>query len=199
MGAINFNPAQVIERLSRDRGGEFSRLATLAGGHRQNEISAQRPGARNQRFAPANLLNGEVRRIENPEGAPANAANLLSGGPPAEWLRGIQTLDPNRPLADFPSESWRELIRNAELFLSFWGRQAADLGWATLDLFGVHRLAPAARFSCMGLLLSVRRGRVVAITAKSARIEQPSGARLTYMRRSPEVECVAVWELPTVS
>jgi hypothetical protein len=48
-----------------------------------------------------------------------------------------------------------------------------------------------------GLLLSVRRGRVVAITAKSARIEQPSGARLTYTRRSPEVECVAVWELPT--
>jgi hypothetical protein len=59
------------------------------------------------------------------------------------------------------------LIRNAERFLPVWGQQAADLGWATLDLFGVHRLASAARFSFMGLLLLVRGGRVVVITAKA--------------------------------
>ena len=48
----------------------------------------------------------------------------------------------------------------------------------------------------MGLLLLVNGGRVIAITAESAVIEQQSGARLTYTRRPPEAECVALWELP---
>jgi hypothetical protein len=195
MGAINFNPAQVIERLSHDRGREISRLASLAGGHRENEIFAQGAQAENPGFAPADLQNGEVREIENPEGAPANPANLLNGGSPAEWLKGIQALDPDRPLADFPSDWWQDLIRDAERFLPVWGRQAADLGWTTLDLFGAHRGAPAHRYSCMGLLILVRGGRIVAISAKSAVIERQSGARLTYTRQPSEPECVAIWEL----
>jgi hypothetical protein len=77
-----------------------------------------------------------------------------------------------------------------------WGSQAHDLGWTTLDLFGVHSKTPAARFSCMGLLPLVNGGRVVAITVESAVIERQSGSRLTYTRRPPDAECVAVWELP---
>ena len=83
---------------------------------------------------------------------------MLIGEGPAEWLRGLATLDPNRPPADFGAIWWRDLIRDAERFLPVWGQQAADLAWGTLDLFGVHRLAPAARYSCMGLLLLVRGG-----------------------------------------
>jgi hypothetical protein len=47
----------------------------------------------------------------------------------------------------------------------------------------------------MGLLLLISGGRVVAITAEAAVIEQQSGARLTYTRRPPEADCVAVWNL----
>jgi hypothetical protein len=47
----------------------------------------------------------------------------------------------------------------------------------------------------MGLLLLVRGGRVVAITAESALIERQSGARLTYTRRPPEPECAPIWQL----
>jgi hypothetical protein len=199
MGAINFNPTQVIERLSRDRGGEFSRLATLARGHPQNHFpapgrrEAQNPGA--SPANPANLLNDRTPGVKNPAVGLANPANLLNGEGPPEWLRGLATLDPNRPPADFGGIWWRDLIRDAERFLPLWGRQAADLAWGTFDLFGVHRLAPAARFSSMGLLLLVRGGRVAAITAESAVIERQSGARLTYTRRPPEPECVAIWEL----
>jgi hypothetical protein len=100
---------------------------------------------------------------------------------------------------NFPASWWRGLIGDAELFLPTWGRQAADLGWTTLDLFGVYPRAPAARFSCMGLLLLINVGRVIAITTESAVIEKQSGARLTYARRPPEAECVPVWELPGVA
>jgi hypothetical protein len=48
----------------------------------------------------------------------------------------------------------------------------------------------------MGLLVLLRGGRVVALTASTAVIEQQSGARLTYTRRPPEAERVPVWELP---
>jgi hypothetical protein len=86
-------------------------------------------------------------------------------------------------------------MRDAELFLSTWGHRADDLGWTTLDLFGVHPTAPAARFSYMGLLLLVNSGGVVAITAETAVIEQQSGHRLTHTRQPPEPDCVAVWDL----
>jgi hypothetical protein len=214
MGAINFNPAQVLAKLSRDRAGEISRFARLAGGHWQNQISAlgrpevKKAGAYRSplpiREPPttntsevvncANLLIGRDSENQKSEGASANPASLLIGDGPA-WLKGLATLDPNQPSADFGGLWWRDLIRDTERFLPIWGRQAADLGWTTLDLFSVHRLAPAARFSCMGLLLLVRGGRVAAITAERAVIERQSGAHLTYTRRPPEPECVPIWEL----
>jgi hypothetical protein len=113
-----------------------------------------------------------------------------------EWRRGLDTIDASRPPSGFPAPWWRDLIRDADLFLATWGRQAADLGWTTLDLFGAHPKAPAARYSCMGLVPLISGGRVVALTASTAVIEQQSGARLTYTRRPPEAECVPVWELP---
>jgi hypothetical protein len=132
------------------------------------------------------------------QGASASQAGLPDepNGVCAEWRRGIGSLDANQPLSKVPAPWWRGLIRDAELFLCIWGKQAADLGWTTLDLFGAHPKAPAARFSCMGLLLVIGSGRVVAVTAESAVIERQSGAQLTYTRRPPEAECVPVWELP---
>jgi hypothetical protein len=129
----------------------------------------------------------------------AGQSRVARTGVPAEWFDGLTALDPNRPPTGFPAPWWRGLVRHAEFFLSVWGKQATDLGWTTLDLFGAHPKAPAARFSCMGLLLLVRAGRVVAITAESAVIEQQSGAHLTYTRRPPEAECIPIWELPGAS
>jgi hypothetical protein len=92
----------------------------------------------------------------------------------AGWRAGVGALDPNRPPAGFPVPWWRGLVQHAEFFLSVWGKQAADLGWTTLDLFGAHSKAPAANFSCIGLLLLISGGRVVALTAETAKIEQQS-------------------------
>jgi hypothetical protein len=115
------------------------------------------------------------------------------------WRRSLGTLNASYPPTGFPALWWGGVIRDADLFLATWGKQAADLGWTTLDLFGVHPKAPAARFSCIGLLLLLRGGRVVALTTATAVIEQASGARLTYTRQSREPECVPLWELPGAS
>jgi hypothetical protein len=61
---------------------------------------------------------------------------------PSEWREGFASLSADRPPTNFPAPWWRGLIRDAELFLTTWGRQAADLGWTILDLFGAHMKAP---------------------------------------------------------
>jgi hypothetical protein len=144
---------------------------------------------------PAFLINA-ARAHKAELRALAGQPRVARTAVPAKWLDGLTALDPNGPPKGFPAPWWRGLIRDAELFLSVWAKRAADLGWTTLDLFGAHSKAPAANFSCLGLLLVIRGGRVVALTAETAKIEQQSGARLTYTRRPPEAECVALWELP---
>lgn len=88
------------------------------------------------------------------------------------WRAGLQTLDPDRPPNGYPSELWHQMHRDGIAFLSTWGAQAAALGWSTLDLFGVHRFAPAANYSAVGLVPLLRGSTVVALTADEASIIQ---------------------------
>jgi hypothetical protein len=97
-----------------------------------------------------------------------------------------------------PGKTKANIIRDAETLPSCAGQLCGDLGSTTFDLFGAEQKAPAARFSCMGLLLLVGGGRAVAISAETSVIEQRCGARLTYTRRPAEAECAALWQLPSV-
>ncbi|WP_143274205.1 hypothetical protein [Bradyrhizobium canariense] len=74
------------------------------------------------------------------------------------------------------------LLGDAENFLSRWGHTAHAMGWTALDLYGVHPLAPAARFDVMGFLFLIQGGAVPVITASSASIHRRTGAHLTYRR-----------------
>jgi hypothetical protein len=80
------------------------------------------------------------------------------------------------------ADRWRDLLSDAEIFLTRWGSAAHSLGWTALDLFGVHPSAPAARFDVMGLLLLTQAGAVVALTADGATIRRPAGSVLGYRR-----------------
>ncbi len=99
-----------------------------------------------------------------------------------------------RPPKGFPATRWREMIRDSELFLAQWARQAAAIGWSELDVFGCHKTAPSAKYEAMGLALLIRGGRIVAFTADRAIIEQASGSRLTFTRRPPEQDAVPMWD-----
>jgi hypothetical protein len=75
------------------------------------------------------------------------------------------------------------LLHDAARFLDRWSSTARSMGWTALDLFGAHPTRPAVRFDVMGLLLLIRGGEVVALSAESASIRRPSGAVLRFFRR----------------
>jgi hypothetical protein len=105
-----------------------------------------------------------------------------SGGSPAKWHAILAELEARNCPERLSLERWEEVISDAEIFLSRWGSAAHSLGWSDLDLFGVHPIAPGARFDVMGLLLLVQGGAVVALTADAATIRRKTGALLSYRR-----------------
>jgi hypothetical protein len=104
-----------------------------------------------------------------------------SGGSPVKWhaiLAELERMDCPERLAP---DRWRDVLSDAETFLSRWGSAAHSLGWTALDLFGVHPSAPG-RVDVMGLLLLIQGGVVLALTADAATIRRQTGAVLTYRR-----------------
>jgi hypothetical protein len=83
------------------------------------------------------------------------------------------------------------MLSDAESFLSRWGTVAHSLGWTAVDLFGVHPVAPAARFDVMGLFPLLHGGAVIALTEDAATIRRSSNAILTY-RRGDQAEAVCI-------
>jgi hypothetical protein len=76
-------------------------------------------------------------------------------------------------------------------FLSTWGEQAEALGWTSTDLFGLHT-PPAtphpsysrlSRYDCAGLCWLLQGRRVVALTERSAAIENPISGSITVFRK----------------
>ena len=86
---------------------------------------------------------------------------------------------------------------DAFAFLRDWAAQAHGLGWAGLDLFGVHRHAPLARYDCMGLVPVLNGCQVAALTEEGAVIGTGSGARQTFHRHLtvPPAEMCLAWDL----
>jgi hypothetical protein len=89
-------------------------------------------------------------------------------------------------------DRWLRAVADAEVFLPQWGKQAAALGWRPADLFGLHNVpdAPApsyrrlSRYDQTGLIWLLLGRPVVALTASTAAIENPTGA-ITIYRRHP--------------
>jgi len=86
------------------------------------------------------------------------------------------------------------LIEDGTAFLANWGSQASGLGWTALDVFGVHPIAPAARYDCMGLVPLIRGDEVVVVNERCATTRSRGGGLLKYLRR-PRTGAVLVWEL----
>lgn len=105
-----------------------------------------------------------------------------AGAAPVEWRAILAELERQECPDWIAVDRWQHMLSDVGTFLTRWGSTAHSLGWTALDLFGVHPLAPSARFDAMGLLLLTQGSTVVALTAEAATLRRVSGAVLTYRR-----------------
>ncbi len=119
-------------------------------------------------------------------------------GVPEASVQGVADLLAMPCPASCPEARWEALREDAYNVLRDWASRAHELGWTALDLFGVHRERPWARFDVMGLIAVLGGARVMALSDTEAVIEKPSGAQLTFRRRGqvPDETCL-IWELET--
>lgn len=78
------------------------------------------------------------------------------------------------------------------LFVDEWGEAAADLGWSTEQLFGVHRLAAAVRADSTGALVTVFPCRVVAMCEREITLERHLSIQTFRSLTNPE-ESLPLW------
>jgi hypothetical protein len=108
-------------------------------------------------------------------------------GLPRDWAEKFARQLIDGPPGDFSPMRWQAAIDGALRFVDQWGREAYMLGWRFEDLFGLHPVAPAARYDCRGLgWLLGDGGQVVAIDDSSATIRTIRGALQHFRRCDPQ-------------
>ena len=122
----------------------------------------------------------EQNRVDPKESSP--------GWPYGRALAGLRERCPER----VEEHRWELAVMDAGSFMTRWGERAATLGWIANDLFGLaiipERPTPnfqrLSRYDQTGLLWLLQGRKVVALTEKTAAIENQSGAVTVYRRRN---------------
>jgi hypothetical protein len=138
---------------------------------------------------------GTNDRWQDVEDHYAERAALIEygSGVPREWAEAFATLDQATPPKDMHPHRWHQIINDGGQFLDEWGGKALALGWRAVDVFGLSRTGPSARFDGMGLVACLRGRPVVAISDRSARIATDHGYQTFH--RTPMGESIAIWDL----
>ena len=96
----------------------------------------------------------------------------------------------------------REILKNncfdrLRRFEIPWGGRARLAGWSTLELYGLHPAAPAARLSAMGAAwLIARTGHtVLEIDHVGVLLVARTSSRLRILRGKPDPDAVLAWEI----
>ena len=112
-------------------------------------------------------------------------------GTPPPYARVLVALEGRCP--DYLDVSrWQQAIEDGRTFLATWGERAEDLGWTARDLFDLHQppvkphpsYSRLSRHDCTGLIWLLQGRPVVALTASSAAIENPSRAVTVYRKNN---------------
>ncbi len=88
--------------------------------------------------------------------------------------------------------NWLQAVEDGRRFLGAWDEKAAVLGWTARDLFGLHLVPdkPApnyrrlSRYDETGLIWLLQGRPVVALTANTAAIKNPTGVVTVYRRHN---------------
>ncbi len=102
-------------------------------------------------------------------------------------------MHPPQDYAGIHIARWRQLTEDADLFLDRWEREAIEIGWTTLDLFGCSRVKPFARIDLAGLISLLDGRPVVELTETAAMVAERGARHQRFVRRLPSPEQVALW------
>ena len=106
-------------------------------------------------------------------------------------LSQVVRLPSPEPPAYIPVERWQQAVEDSRSFLHKWGEQAELLDWDSRDLFGLD-IPPAdphpsysrlSRYDNTGLCWLLQGKEVIAMTADTATIRNPSTGAITIYRR----------------
>src|SRR5262245_443609 len=140
-------------------------------------------------------------------GTPAGHRGTLGTPLPARYESVYSALESGCP-ALVSVDRWQRCVEDGRRFLTRWGDQAHALGWTARDLFGLLTVPEHAkpsfnrlsRYDETGLIWLLDGRKVLALTAETAAIHNPSGSITTYRRHHKPtliVEAVAVGRRPT--
>ena len=100
--------------------------------------------------------------------------------------------------SNVPDRRWQQAVDAAGRFADSWAAKASALGWTTLDIFGVDRLAPEGALHTTGLIWLLQDKVIVAISEDAVIVETVNGVRQTYRPRVDTNDAcrrVLLWEL----
>jgi hypothetical protein len=88
------------------------------------------------------------------------------------------------------NDRWQQAVQDGRRFLAQWDGQAEALGWTARDLFGLAPIPDKprpsyrrlSRYDETGLIWLLDGRKVLALTAETAAIHNPSGSITTYRR-----------------
>ena len=114
----------------------------------------------------------------------AGAEPALTGVPP-DWCEGVARLGTMPAPQAITPHRWAAFTATSARLLHSHGAALHGAGWDTLDLFGLHTIAPAANPVGWGLAwLLGEHGDVLDVGTDAIGLRRgPDGARLAYQRR----------------
>lgn len=112
---------------------------------------------------------------------------------PIDWKEGYDALNSTPGPQTISESRWHQLLQDATTFMCCWSGKAHVLGWSTLEVFGVHPLAPVYRPDSAGLVWLLNGHEIAAMMPDKAIIRTLSGSSLTHLRGI--TGAVPVWEL----
>lgn len=120
-------------------------------------------------------------------------------GVPAAWCKGVAGLPGTPPPGGITQARWAALAATSTYLLQSHGAALHRAGWDALDLFGLHRRAPAtnpAGWSLAWLLGAA--GEVLDVAPGAVGLRRgPDGVRLTFRRgcAAARADVVPAWAL----
>jgi hypothetical protein len=96
-----------------------------------------------------------------------------------------------KPPEHIPEDRWQQCVQDGRAFLAQWGEQAAQLGWTSADLFGLHKppeqphpsYSRLSRYDATGLVWLLQGRCVIALTESTATIKNATRGSVTIYRR----------------